>query len=103
MGFRVTSHVRGLSDESFLEAFDTEEHYCSVSFQPCRLGGLVCPACGHRGHGVLSRREAYQFSRCRKQPSPMAGTIFHATKLSLKHWSAAIHMLLTAENGILSI
>ena len=35
--------------------------------------------------------------------SPTAGTIFHATKLPLTLWFAAIHLIVTAKNGISSV
>ena len=41
---------------------------------------------------------------CKKQTSPTAGTIFHATKLPLTLWFAiAIHLIVTAKNGISSV
>ena len=45
----------------------------------------------------------YQCNRCKKQTSPTAGTIFHATKLPLTLWFAAIHLIVTAKNGISSV
>ena len=45
----------------------------------------------------------YQCNRCKKQASPTAGTIFHATKLPLTLWFAAIHLTVTAKNGISSV
>ena len=44
-----------------------------------------------------------QCNRCKKQTSPTAGTIFHATKLPLTLWFAAIHLIVTAKNGISSV
>ena len=65
--------------------------------------GFVCPCCGHRGHCVLAGRGLYQCNRCKKQTSPTAGTIFHATKLPLTLWFAAIHLIVTVKNGISSV
>ncbi len=45
----------------------------------------------------------YQCNRCKKQTSPTAGTIFHATKLPLTLWFAAIHLIVTAKSGISSV
>ena len=81
MGFKVASRVRGLSDEAFGEAFGTKEQ-CRAALVRLRWpGGFVCPCCGHREHCVLAGRGLYQCNRCKKQTSPTAGTIFHATKL----------------------
>ena len=41
--------------------------------------------------------------RCKKQTSSTAGTIFHATKLPLTLWFAAVHLIVTAKNGISSV
>ena len=71
---------------------------------PAALAGrLLCPCCGHREHCVLAGRGLYQCNRCKKQTSPTAGTIFHATKLPLTLWFAAIHLIVTAKNGISSV
>ena len=103
MRFKVASRVRGLSDEAFREAFGTEEQ-CRAALLRLRWpDGFVCPCCGHRGHCVLAGRGLYQCNRCKKQTSPTAGTIFHATKLPLKLWFAAIHLIVTAKNGISSV
>ena len=103
MGFKVASRVRGLSDEAFREAFGTKEQ-CRAALVRLRWpGGFVCPCCGHREHCVLAGRGLYQCNRCKKQTSPTAGTIFHATKLPLTLWFAAIHLIVTAKNGISSV
>ena len=103
MGFKVASRVRGLSDEAFGEAFGTKEQ-CRAALVRLRWpGGFVCPWCGHREHCVLAGRGLYQCNRCKKQTSPTAGTIFHATKLPLTLWFAAIHPIVTAKNGISSV
>ena len=103
MGFKVASRVRGLSDEAFREAFGAEEQCCSALSRLRWPDGFVCPACGHRGHCVLAGRSLYQCNRCKKQTSSTAGTIFHATKLPLTLWFAAVHLIVTAKNGISSV
>ena len=103
MRYKVASRVRGLSDEAFREAFGTKEQ-CRAALVRLRWpGGFVCPCCGHRGHCVLAGGGLYQCNRCKKQTSPTAGTIFHATKLPLTLWFAAIHLIVTAKNGISSV
>ena len=95
--------ARGLSDEAFREAFGTEEQCLTALVRLRWPGGFVCPCCGHREHCVLAGRGLYQCNRCKKQTSPTAGTIFHATKLPLTLWFAAIHLIVTAKNGISSV
>ena len=103
MGFKAASRVRGLSDEAFREAFGAEEQCRSALSRLRWPDGFVCPACGHRGHCVLAGRSLYQCYRCKKQTSSTAGTIFHATKLPLTLWFAAVHLIVTAKNGISSV
>ena len=103
MGFKVASRVRGLSDEAFREAFGAEEQCRSALSRLRWPDGFVCPACGHSGHCVLAGRSLYQCYRCKKQTSSTAGTIFHATKLPLTLWFAAVHLIVTAKNGISSV
>ena len=89
MGFKVASRVRGLSDEAFREAFGTEAVPRARAGPAAQAGrASVCPCCGHREHCVLAGRGLYQCNRCKKQTSPTAGTIFHATKLPLTLWFA---------------
>ncbi len=103
MGFKVASRVRGLTDEAFREAFGAEEQCRSALSRLRWPDGFVCPCCGHRGHCVLAGRSLYQCNRCKKQTSSTAGTIFHATKLPLTLWFAAVHLIVTAKNGISSV
>ena len=103
MRFKVAPRVRGLSDGAFREAFGTEEQ--------CRGGGSGCagrtassaPAAAIAGIACWRGAGLYQCNRCKKQTSPTAGTIFHATKLPLTLWFAAIHLIVTAKNGISSV
>ena len=103
MKLKVASRVRGLSDAAFREAFGTEEQCRSTLARLRWRDGFVCPGCGHRGHCRPARRSLYQCNRCRKQTSLTAGTIFHSTKLPLTVWFAAIHLIVTAKNGISSV
>ena len=103
MGFKLASRVRGLSDAAFREAFGEEEQCRAALFRLRWPEGFVCPACGHRGYCVPARRRLYQCNRCKTQTSVTAGTIFHATKLPLTTWFAAIHLIVTAKNGISSV
>ena len=103
MAFKVASRVRGLSDEAFREAFGTEEQCGSALVRLRWPDGFICPSCGHRGHCLPAGRGLYQCNRCKTQTSPTAGTIFHATKLPLTLWFAAIHLIVTAKNGVSSV
>ena len=65
--------------------------------------GFECPVCGGRQHSLVTTRDLYQCTRCRQQTSPIAGTIFAATHLSLRLWFRAIYHLTQTKQGISSI
>jgi transposase-like protein len=100
---KLAARVRGLSEDQFRAAFGTEEQ-CRAALERLRWSeGFVCPSCGHGGRAWLAERQLYQCNRCKHQVSLTAGTIFHATKLPLTTWFLAIHLIVTAKNGISSI
>ena len=65
--------------------------------------GFECPACGGRQHSLVTTRDLYQCSKCRRQTSPIAGTIFASTHLPLRLWFRAIYHLTQTKQGISSI
>ena len=54
-------------------------------------------------HCVVTTRDLYQCSACRRQTSPIAGTIFASTHLPLRLWFRAIYHLTQSKQGISSI
>ena len=103
MGFKVASRVRGLNDEAFREAFGTKEQ-CRAALVPAALAGrlrlpLLRPSGALRvgGSGSLSMQPVQEADIAH------GGHDFHATKLPLTVWFAAIHLIVTAKNGISSV
>ena len=68
------------------------QHSTLHNTQPTNPLHLIWPELGY-----------YPCNRCKKQTSLTAGTIFHSTKLPLAMWFAAIHLIVTAKNGISSV
>ena len=64
---------------------------------------LKCPTCGGRQDRVVKTRDLYQCAKCRRQTSPIAGTIFASTHLPLRLWFRAIYHLTQTKQGISSI
>ena len=62
--------------------------------------GFICPQCGHAHAHWLDSRQLYQCARCRHQVSVTAGTLFHASKLSLQQWFWAIYWVAADKGGI---
>ena len=83
MGFKVASCVRG----------------------PTRFGrpSVPCRSALVRLATALGHRKSLSMQPVQEATSPTAGTIFHATKLPLTLWFAAIHLIVTVKNGISSV
>jgi hypothetical protein len=103
MAGKLAARVKGLSEAAFRATFGTEEQ-CRAVLERLRWPKRwACPACGHAGRAWLAERRLFQCNRCKHQVSLTAGTIFHSTKLPLRTWFLAIHLIVTAKNGISSV
>jgi transposase-like protein len=93
---------RGLSMSEFLDQYGTEEA-CEAALVAQRWPkGFRCPLCGNAKHSVFLRdgRRLWQCKACRHQCSSISGTIFESTKLGLKRWFLAMHLLTQAKNNV---
>ena len=52
---------------------------------------------------MVTTRDLFQCTACRRQTSPIAGTIFASTKLPLRTWFRAMYHLTQTKQGISSI
>ena len=94
---------KGLSERDFEVHYGSEEK-CRVAIVSARWPhGFVCPHCGERRHSHIATRDTFQCSACRKQTSPIAGTIFAATKAPLTTWFRAMYHLTQSKQGMSSI
>jgi ribosomal protein L37AE/L43A len=94
---------KGLSEAGFQQQYGTEEK-CRLAVISLRWPqGFRCPECGGSQHSVLANRGLFQCSQCRRQTSPIAGTIFASTKLPLTVWFRAMYHLTQSKQGISSI
>lgn len=103
MARNAVQFQKGLSEPAFERQFGTEEQCVSVVVASRWPDGFVCPACGGRQHSIVRTRGLFQCSACRRQTSPIAGTIFAATKLTLRTWFRAIYHMTQSKQGISSI
>lgn len=94
---------KGLSEPEFERLYGTEDA-CRAALQGWRWPqGFECPECGGRRHSAIKSRLLFQCTDCRRQTSLTAGTIFAATKLSLRTWFRALYHLTQSKQGISSI
>ena len=84
------SSRRASANLAFEQQYGTEEQCRAVVIASRWPNGFECPVCGCRQHSLVTTRDLYQCTRCRRQTSPIAGTIFAATHLSLRLWFRAI-------------
>ena len=103
MAKNVVQFQKGLSEAAFRSQYGTEEQCRAALFSWRWPRGFVCPKCGGTHSIVLRTRPIHQCSTCRHQVSLIAGTIFHATKLPLTTWFAAIYHLTQGKNGLSSL
>jgi DNA-directed RNA polymerase subunit RPC12/RpoP len=94
---------KGLSMAAFNQRYGTEEQ-CEAALGQWRWpDGFRCPKCGGTDAGVVATRRLYQCSRCSRQTSAKAGTIFHASRTPLTKWFLAIHLMTSAKNDIAAL
>ena len=103
MARNVVQFQKGLSEPAFEQQYGTEEQCRAIVIASRWPRGFECPACGGRQYCVVTTRDLYQFAKCRRQTSPIAGTIFASTHLPLRLWFRAIYHLTQTKQGISSI
>src|SRR5882724_153409 len=59
-----------------------------------------CPKCHKRGFYRNRNKKHYSCAWCGFDLSPLAGTIFHKSPTSLRHWFFAIYLISTSKNGV---
>ena len=94
---------KGLSEPAFEQQYGTEEQCRATVISSRWPHGFECPVCGGRQYCVVTTRDLYQCAKCRRQTSPIAGTIFASTHLPLQLWFRAIYHLTQTKQGISSI
>jgi transposase-like protein len=67
--------------------------------------GFRCPACDDRRRSRFrrGRQVYYQCRACRHQTTLLSGTIFEATKLPLRTWLLAIHLLTSTKTNLAAL
>lgn len=85
--------------------FDTrfpDEAACARHLAKLRWpNGFSCPACGVcKGWELETKPFTWECSGCHRQTSVTAGTVMHRSKLPLRTWFEAIHLMTSHSNGI---
>ena len=103
MARNMVQFQKGLSEPAFEHQYGTENQCRAAVIQLRWPNGFECPACGGRTHCLVKSRDLFQCTACRRQTSPIAGTIFASTKLPLRTWFRAMYHMTQTKQGISSI
>src|ERR1700752_5532099 len=65
--------------------------------------GFKCPRCAETEYCEIRDRQLLQCRRCRYQTSLIAGTVLQGTKLPMRVWFRAMHLLAQGKKGLSNI
>src|SRR5215213_8619824 len=68
-----------------------------------RPEGFRCPRCAGSKYCEIRGRQLLQCRRCRHQTSLIAGTVLQGTKLPMRVWFRAMHLLAQGKKGLSNI
>lgn len=91
---------KGLSLQSFLKLYGTEEDCRNRLFKVKWFNGFSCPQCGCNRYYRITTRNLYQCTACKHQSSLISGTIFESSKLPLTTWFLAIYFITQSKDGL---
>ena len=84
--------------DEFIKQFMTEEQCREYLYRLRWPEGFVCPKCKHDKAWKIGDM-LYECSKCGRQTSVTAGTIFQDTRKPLRNWFTAIWWVVTQKNG----
>jgi len=101
-----TSVPKVLDVGTFRERFGTDAA-CFEHLKRLRWGANLerfrCPDCAHTRGWWLSHRNLVECTRCHKQTSVTAGTVFHRIRTPLWKWFWAIYQMAQDKKGIAAL
>ena len=96
-------HQKGLSDDGFEQRYPDEEACRKAWFAWRWPEGFKCPRCAGTKYSEIQGRQLLQCRRCRHQTSLIAGTVLQGTKLPMRVWFRAMHLLAQGKKGLSNI
>src|SRR3954451_189094 len=96
-------HQKGLSDDAFERLYPDEEACRRAWFAWRWPEGFKCPRCAASNYCEIRGRQLLQCRRCRHQTSLIAGTVLQGTKLPMRVWFRAMHLLAQGKKGLSNI
>jgi transposase-like protein len=96
-------HQKGLSDDAFERLYPNEEACRKAWFAWRWPEGFKCPRCAATAYCEIRERQLLQCRHCRYQASLIAGTVLQGTKLPMRVWFRAMHLLAQGKKGLSNI
>ena len=96
-------HQKGLSDDAFERLYPDEEACRKAWFAWRWPEGFKCPRCAGSNYCEIRGRQLLQCRQCRYQTSLIAGTVLQGTKLPMRVWFRAMHLLAQGKKGLSNI
>ena len=105
MAINQVQFQKGLSMTQFMAQYGTEAKCRRAMFRSRWPKGYRCPVCAGRLSSRFRRegRVYYQCRACRHQTTLVSGTLFEATKLPLRTWFLAIHLLTSTKTNMAAL
>jgi transposase-like protein len=101
LAIAMPSTSKSVSDDAFEQRYPEA---CRKAWFAWRWPeGFKCPRCAWTGYSEIQGRQLLQCRRCRYQTSLIAGTVLQGTKLSMRVWFRAMHLLGQGKKGISNI
>lgn len=88
------------SVDAFVQRFPNNDACAEALARHRWPDGFICPHCGEGGWRLETKAWTWQCRECGKQTSVTAGTVMHRSKVPLRKWFLAAHLVVTHSNGI---
>ena len=88
-----------------MKIFDFEKYFpneatCKAKFREVKeKQGIVCRKCGCKRHYWKASKEMFQCAKCGHRQGLRVGAVMHASKLPLRYWFIAMHLLTATKNS----
>lgn len=105
MSINLVQFQPGLSMVEFIERYGTEAKCYRAMYKWRWPAGFRCPACGDRRRSRFRRgaQVYYQCCACRHQTTLLSGTMFAGSKLPLRTWMLAMHLLTSTKTNLAAL
>jgi len=105
MSINLVQFQQGLSMSEFMQRYGTEAQAYRALYRARWPQGFRCPACAGRARSRFRRggQVYYQCRACRQQTTLTSGTLLEATKLPLRTWLLALHLLTSTKTNMAAL